>query len=574
MPPEQTDTAKQAIHDALTNLTQGRVRTLPQLQAAVNLLELAPYRNYPNAVEAARIAAELAVELGDEQLQARAQLVQVDLLARLGRTTESGLLLRTTDEWAQVFGNEHVRARSHYLLSTFYRLIGDLPHALEDALTSLRLMPKDVLPELRAEHLLLVALAFDESGNAEEADWRYDEVVSTGLRIGHPRLSINALNNMAYVCCEQDRAIDAVPLIARMSQIAAEYGIELTPRHLDTAATVEVMLGSPDVALRMLEPVISSALGNQPPEPESLAQCLLTSVVAQRALGRLAEAQQTLYRLQRFCRDQQLEPIAVLARLEQARLYADSDDYRRAYEEHIAYHAASEALRSTQREAQARILQVTLGAQETREDVEKLRELALRDPLTGLHNRRFVNEQLAELLDRCTRLGEVLSVAMLDLDHFKQINDTLSHTAGDTVLVAFGELLSTAAKDPIMVARLGGEEFLAILPDTAEDAAADWGRGLLETIRTHDWSAMSGDLPVTASIGLSTVRGAGATLERLLSTADENLYVAKRTGRDRLVGTAVVPTDSEADSAEPEPTGADAGPDPVPDRAPPAPSAS
>jgi two-component system cell cycle response regulator len=537
----------QAIRDALADLTEGRVQTVSQLQTAVNLLELAPYRDVAAAVEPARVAAELAVELGDEQIQAQVQLVQADIMAREGRTAESGQLLFTTNTWAQVAGNAHVQARSHYLMSNFHRLMGDLPFALEHALYALQAIPKDVLPELRAEHLLIVALAFDDSGNAEEAAWRYEEVASIGLRIGHPRLAINALNNMAYVCCEEDRPYDAVPLIARMSKIADDYGIELTPRHLDTAATVEVMLGSPDVALRMLAPVITPALGVSPPEPESLAQCLLTSASALRALGSLTEAQQTLARLTRFCQDQKLESMAVLARLEQARLYADGHDYRRAYEEHIAFHAAGEALRSAEREARARILQVTLGAQETREDVAQLRELAMRDPLTGLHNRRFVNERLAELLERCNRLGEVLSVAMLDLDHFKRINDTLSHTAGDAVLVEFGKLLSDATEKPLLVARLGGEEFLAILPDTAEDAATDWARSMLERIRAHDWSSMAGDLPVTASVGLSTVRGATATQEGLLATADENLYVAKRTGRDRFVGAGSILAPHEVD---------------------------
>lgn len=88
-------------------------------------------------------------------------------------------------------------------MSLFYRNVGDLPSALEHALHALEFMPSDALPELWAEHLLGAALAFDESGNAEEAARRYQEVVDVGIRIGHPRLSINALNNMAYVHCEK-----------------------------------------------------------------------------------------------------------------------------------------------------------------------------------------------------------------------------------------------------------------------------------------------------------------------------------------------------------------------------------
>jgi two-component system, cell cycle response regulator len=535
------DTSRQAIDDALADLIAGRIETTEQLHTSVNLLELAPYRDAAAVAAPARVAADLAAKRGDEQLQARVRLIQADLLAREGRVTESGQLLFATSEWADDNGSAHVQARSHYLLSTFYRLMGDIPTALEHAMLALKRTPRDVLPELRAEHLLLVALAFDESGNAEEAAWRYEEVVSLGLRIGHPRLSINGLNHMANVCCKEDRLYDAVSLVSRMTKIADEYGLPLTAAHLETAAKVEVLLGSPDIALGMLEPVLAPRPGEPPPEPEALAQCLLTGAEAQRALGMLPQAQETLARLQKLCRQTELRTMQVLARQEQAQLYAETGDYRRAYEEHRAFHAACEELRSSEHEARARILQVTLGAQEARENSKHFEELAMRDPLTGLHNRRFVNDYLADQLDRCAAHGQPLSIAMLDLDHFKRINDTLSHKAGDAVLVAFAAVLCEAAAEPLQVARLGGEEFLVILPRTSHAEAEDWTRGMLDAIRRHDWAPLTGQLPVTASVGLTTVTGLGCSRELLLSAADENLYAAKRGGRDRFVGSIWLP---------------------------------
>jgi two-component system, cell cycle response regulator len=530
------DTARRAILGALADLTDGRVQTVGELQTAVDLLELAPYRDAQAAAEPAKIAAQLAEKLDDEQLQAQVQLIHADLLAREGNAAESGRLLFATSAWAKDRGNPHVLARSHYLMSMFYRNVGDLPSALEQALHSLESTPSDALPELRAEHLLGAALAFDESGNAEEAARRYQEVVEVGIRIGHPRLSINALNNMAYVHCEEGHPELAMLLVARMSTMADQYGTVLNARHRDTAATVELMLGSPGVALQMLETVLSPGPGDPRPEPEPLAQCLLTATQAHRAMGDLGEAQRTLDRLMAFCEEQQLNGVRVLARLEQSQLYAADGRYQQAYEEHRAFHAAGEALRSAEREARARILHVALGAQEARRDSEHFRELALRDPLTGLRNRRFINDHLAELLERCARLGDVLSVAMLDLDHFKRVNDTLSHDTGDAVLVAFAALLNDAAEKPTVAARLGGEEFLVIMPHTGEAQARDWTRTMLKTIRSHDWSPITGHLAVTASAGLSTARGAGWSRERLLRMADENLYAAKHAGRDRFVG--------------------------------------
>jgi two-component system cell cycle response regulator len=532
----QIDTGMLAIAAALADLTAGRVRTADDLRAHLDRLELAPYRDAHAAAEPSRIAAELAAALGDEQLQARVQLVRADVLARQGKAAESGRLLFATSEWAQTGGDPHVLARSHYLRSTFYRLVGDLPSALEHALHALESTPADVLTELRAEHLLTLALALDESGNAEEADRRYREVAEVGLRIGHPRLSINALNNMAYVCCEEDHPADAVPLVARMREIAAAYGTVLNARHTDTAAKVQLMLGAPEVALEMLATVLAPEPGQPPAEPEPLAQCLLTAAEAQRALGRRAGAHQMLDRLVVLCEQQQLRGLHVAARLERSLLFAADGRFPQAYEEHVAFHAASEALRSVQREARARILQIALGVQQARQDTDHFRELALRDPLTGLHNRRYLNDQLTELLERCGRLGEALSVAMFDLDHFKRVNDTLSHDTGDAVLVAFAALLAGAVAAPAVAARLGGEEFLVILPRTGEAEVRDWTARTLSTIRAHDWSPLTGRLPVTASVGLSTVRGPGWTREELLRTADENLYAAKHSGRDRFVG--------------------------------------
>jgi diguanylate cyclase (GGDEF)-like protein len=536
VPQKQIDTGMQAIARTLADLSAGRIRTAVDLRACLEWLELAPYRVAIAAAEPSRIAAELADTLDDEQLQARVQLVRADVLARQGKAAESGQLLFATSEWAQTGGDPHVLARSHYLRSTFYRLVGDLPSALEHALHALESTPVDVLPDLRGEHLLILALALDESGNAEEAKRRYQEVAELGLRIGHPRLSINALNNMAYVCCEENHPADAVPLVARMREIAEQFGSSLNARHTDTAAKVQMMLGAPEVALEMLATVVTPDPDRPPTEPEPLAQCLLTVAEAERMLGRLADSQLTLDRLRALCDDQQLFSMGVAGRLEQSLLYAAESRYQEAYEEHVAYHAASEALRSDQREARARILQIALGAQQARRDSDHFRELALRDPLTGLHNRRFINDQLTELLERSARLGEVLSVAMFDLDHFKRVNDTLSHDTGDAVLVAFAALLAGSAERPAMAARLGGEEFLVIMPGTDEAEARDWTEQMLTIIRKHDWSPLTGRLPVTASVGLSTVRGPGWTREGLLRVADENLYAAKHTGRDRVVG--------------------------------------
>jgi diguanylate cyclase (GGDEF)-like protein len=175
---------------------------------------------------------------------------------------------------------------------------------------------------------------------------------------------------------------------------------------------------------------------------------------------------------------------------------------------------------------------------EAREEAARFREQARRDPLTGLRNRRYVDEELPALLDA----DPALTVAIVDLDHFKQINDRLSHDVGDQVLIMAAKLMETelAAVSPEgFVARLGGEEFLMVLPATPLGRAVVLLDGIRRAIGDYDWQEIARGLPVTVSIGVAGVADAEIpTQAGLLSIADKNLYAAKHRGRDRVVSGA------------------------------------
>jgi two-component system cell cycle response regulator len=161
--------------------------------------------------------------------------------------------------------------------------------------------------------------------------------------------------------------------------------------------------------------------------------------------------------------------------------------------------------------------------------------MAHRDALTGLYNRRYVNERLPALLSEAAVRRTPISVAIVDLDHFKRVNDTLSHSTGDTVLQHIAQLLVEATSGPSIAARMGGEEFLLIFPGVDAAEAVDQCERLRLRIRAYAWEPITGDLPVTTSIGVTTASDARGTPSALLSQADRNLYAAKRGGRDRIV---------------------------------------
>jgi diguanylate cyclase (GGDEF)-like protein len=230
-----------------------------------------------------------------------------------------------------------------------------------------------------------------------------------------------------------------------------------------------------------------------------------------------------------------LGQVLVRVHQEQAELHAARGEFAEAFAAHKTFHAAYTDMRSMQREAQARTRQVMFETTEARQEAERFREQARRDPLTGLHNRRYVDEQLPVLIEN----DPDLTVAIVDLDHFKRINDQLSHDVGDQVLVRVAEVLQTsltAVAPKGFVARMGGEEFVLVLPETPVRRAAKLLDGVRQAVARHEWGGLTRNLPVTVSIGVAGVaESAEPSQPALLSIADHNLYAAKHGGRDRVV---------------------------------------
>lgn len=165
---------------------------------------------------------------------------------------------------------------------------------------------------------------------------------------------------------------------------------------------------------------------------------------------------------------------------------------------------------------------------------QHLRDLSVRDPLTGLFNRRYLTESLGREMTRCKRRKLPLSVMLLDLDHFKIFNDTLGHPAGDTLLVEFAKLLQKSVRNEDIACRLGGEEFILIMPEMDQEIAIRRANELLEATRTLEVMHDGQMLPqITTSIGISVFPDHSTDANQLISSSDNALYAAKKSGRDR-----------------------------------------
>ena len=164
----------------------------------------------------------------------------------------------------------------------------------------------------------------------------------------------------------------------------------------------------------------------------------------------------------------------------------------------------------------------------------RLREEAIRDALTGLHNRRYLDEMLAREVARAARAGYPVSVIVLDIDHFKAINDRFGHHGGDGVLRALATLLQADARVEDVICRQGGEEFVAVLPGVTAPAARtrteEWRRVFAGLAVHHD----KGEIRATLSAGVAVYPQNGTTGAAVLRAADAALYDAKSAGRDRV----------------------------------------
>jgi diguanylate cyclase (GGDEF)-like protein len=244
-----------------------------------------------------------------------------------------------------------------------------------------------------------------------------------------------------------------------------------------------------------------------------------------------------------------------------AEAYERQGDTARALEHHRAFHAVWRDVYGTETNVRIQNVRVRAEVEQTQREAEILREKnealtraddekarlleqlrvqaaelerqTREDALTGVFNRRHLDTLLATEWERALRFDRALSVAMLDVDHFKQVNDRFSHAVGDEVLRVVARILRENTRGVDVVARYGGEEFCLILVETRVDEGAQLCERLRARIEAHEWSEVRPGLAVTVSAGLAGLHEADDP-DALLAAADVRLYAAKRAGRNRV----------------------------------------
>jgi two-component system cell cycle response regulator len=472
----------------------------------------------------------------DRHAYQRWLLIKGAAQAHIGETEDGARVLREVKAWAEEHGDSSLLAGSHRRLSALFRRVGDPALMLEHAVTAVDLLSDDVDDVVRADHLLGLADALGASGSFADSILRYHTAFGLAERCDDRYLQLAVLNNLAYTQYEAGLADEAVVTAERLRTEAAADGVALQTHDADTIARAYTAVGRYAEAASVIEPFCDAPDSGE--DCDGLVMALLTLTEVRRLAGDFDDAQLTLDRACRLVEKYALTGRTIETLREQGELFAARGLYREAFETYRDFHRADVELRALERDSRARTLNAIFEATEARRSSDYFRELSGRDPLTGLHNRRHMDTELNQLLQRAEANGSVLTVGLVDLDHFKRINDTQSHAVGDEVLRQVARLLEAAVQDLAggLAARMGGEEFLVLLPGLDRRAAVARLELLRGQIAGHPWSAVSDGVAVTASIGVASAPEDAAERGALIAHADKNLYRAKRAGRDQVAG--------------------------------------
>lgn len=490
-----------------------------RVEATIERLIADVYVRHDGLAERAR---ELIGAAGEGRHADLGRLVLAELDNRGGRVVEG---LRQAREILDGTDDRLVVAHAHAVIAGGLWRAGDNTEAVRHAYPANRMLTAGDPIVLRVDHAIILALQVNDQriGAISHDEFRVAQELADAS--GVPALIFANLNNWAWCTYANGDLETAADLVRRMREHSARTGEPLNASCADTVARILLETGRPEEATAVIEQAIREAAAT---DSDAIPAALITLADIQRRDGNLGTAMRTLEACRELAARDRLPDVDALALRMLAGCHAELGEFRAAYQEMVDFHQAWTVRRSAQSEVMARVAHAQFAVDEARRHTERFRELAEHDPLTGLWNRRRSDARLAALIGDPQR-GPA-AVALLDLDHFKQVNDVFTHAVGDLVLCRVADVLRAVAGD---AGRLGGEEFILIL-DAEPIAAERLCEAVRAAVAAYDWASVAPGLRVTTSIGMTVLRpddDAGSVVRR----ADEHLYAAKRAGRNHVV---------------------------------------
>ena len=502
-----------------------------ELSAALNQARTR-YREDPAGALAEAIRChEAAASLGDPAICARALALQGhvslhrgDIHGGLELVVEAERLAAACEEPMAQAELATLRAHVNFFTGSYSDALAQAERAIElaDATGSLDLQ------------IFARRSAFLVMGQVKVNDLRgrLDELLELTVRAGDRWEEAVSHNDLACYLQEEGEVEAARREIDRALEVAnsipsSEFALAVIH---STSADIHLSAGDAREALADAEMSLALLSTSDEPNPYIVGATVRAQVQARVALGEFDDAHQSGRDALEWLGDRMPRTRSLILRTVATALH----EAGRLEEAYDALWVSAELEREAFRELsqmQLSLERATLQARLARRETDALRDQAERDWLTGLYNRRFLAREFAQ---PSGRFGDMLSVAVVDLDHFKTVNDRFGHAIGDQVLVRAAVLLLDTMRASDVVVRSGGEEFLLLMPYTDARSALGCCERVRRAIESEHWNRIAIGLSLTASVGVATAEDP-PDLESLVSLADQRLFAAKRAGRDRVV---------------------------------------
>jgi diguanylate cyclase len=530
-------------------------------------------RDQSRRCDLARQGAELAATLNDDVARLRCQAMLGEYVARHETPAEAlPDALKTLAE-AERVGDPLARAQAHHTVAHCFDALDCTSEALEHVYQALKAYRRggDVFGEGRM--LSFMASLFRQLGEPDRARELYERAHDIFLDCDDPSGAGVMLGCLARIQRAEGDPAAAATSCERALALFEQAGMPLDALIAMTAyANALCDLGELDHAAlwakRALERnrMPDGALANPGYEIDLQLTLARTTQIPQ---GDLHDARVTVERAVVLARELGALRSAAEAEATLAEVFHALGDPAAAYDHLLASVKITEDVTRTSHDRRVRALRVRFDVEQAQREALRYRQQALAqaeiiaelertkaelaarmdelqrlneeivqlshtDPLTGIANRRRMNETLIDLTLAGARYGTPLSVAIFDIDRFKAINDRYGHETGDSVLIAFAGLMRAHLRSTDLPARLGGDEFVAIMPGTRAAEAVLACRRMLEAVRRHPWAMTAPGLAVTVTIGVAEGT-ARLDSDEILRQADAALYRGKNAGRDRVV---------------------------------------